>query len=163
MRAESHNCCPFVSPCCRRQTTSPPMSEPQMYTRDPRTWAILIPAWGSNWGSLGFSRNQNNRGSSGAYVTCMYCGLSVKTITRKKPHGARRSWTHLLCVCFCVCGRQKPEDPKIEPHGWRCHYTGRHSRSGISGQGSNYFLLHLVLWVGSSPTLEGLGRAPLVS
>ena len=21
----------------------------------------------------------------------------------------------LFCVCFCVCGRQKPEDPQIEP------------------------------------------------
>ena len=28
--------------------------------------AILIPPWGSNWGSSGFSRNTNNRGSVGA-------------------------------------------------------------------------------------------------
>ena len=27
---------------------------PQMYKGDPRTCAILIPAWGSNWGYLGF-------------------------------------------------------------------------------------------------------------
>ena len=33
-----------------------------IYTRDPRTCAILIPAWGSHWGSLGFFHNQNNHG-----------------------------------------------------------------------------------------------------
>ena len=48
-----------------------------MYTRDLRICTILIPAWGSIWGSLGFSRNQNNRGSSGAYITCMYHDLSM--------------------------------------------------------------------------------------
>ena len=35
----------------------------QIYTRDTRTCAIVIPAWGSNWGSLGFSHYQSNRGS----------------------------------------------------------------------------------------------------
>ena len=34
-------------------------------------------------------------------------------------------------VCFCVCGQQKPEDPQLKPHGWRCHYTGWYTRSGI--------------------------------
>ena len=34
------------------------------YNRDPRTCGIFIPAWGSNWGSSGFSRNQNNCSSS---------------------------------------------------------------------------------------------------
>ena len=62
----------------------------------------------------------------------MHCGLSVKTITRLKPRGARRSWAHLFCICFCVCVRQKPEDPQFEPHGWRRHYTGRYRESGIS-------------------------------
>ena len=32
--------------------------DPQIYRREPRTCAILIPAWGSNWGSLGFCRLQ---------------------------------------------------------------------------------------------------------
>ena len=36
--------------------------------RNPRTCAIIIPAWGSNCGYSGLSRNQNNRDSSGAYV-----------------------------------------------------------------------------------------------
>ena len=37
-------------------------SHMQIYKGDPRTCAIFIPAWGSNWpywGSSGFSRNQN--------------------------------------------------------------------------------------------------------
>ena len=38
---------------------------------------------------FGFSRNQNNRGSSGAYVTCIYCSPSVKISTRK--NAARRA------------------------------------------------------------------------
>ena len=87
---------------------------------------------GLNWRSLGFSHNQNDRGSSGVYIICIYCGLSMKINTRKMPHSMQRSWTHLYCVCFCVCGRQKPEDPQFEPHGWRCHYTGHYRRSGIS-------------------------------
>ena len=92
---------------------------------------ILILAWGSNWGSSGFSRNQDNRGTSGAYVTCIYCGLSVKINTHIECRMAQRSWAHLFCVCFCACDRQKPEDPKFEPHGWRRHNTGRYRRSGI--------------------------------
>ena len=72
----------------------------------------------------------------------MYCcSLSVKTITHKKLHGARRSGTHLLCVCFCVCGWQKPKDPQIEPHGWQPHYLGWY-RSGFSS---------IYLWICTNP------------
>ena len=99
---------------------------------DTRPCTIFIPAWGSIWGSSGFSCNNNNRGSSGVQINCMYCGLSMKTIARYKPRGTQRSWAYLFCVCFCVCGRQKPEDPQIELHGWRRHYTGRYRESGIS-------------------------------
>ena len=45
--------------------------------------AQVILAWGWIWGSSGFSRNQNNRGSSGACVTCMNHDLGVKTNKRK--------------------------------------------------------------------------------
>ena len=98
------------------------------YTKgDPRTCAIFIPTWGSNWG-LRSSRNHNNRGSSGAYVTCIYCSLSVKINMRKTPHGVRRSWTHLfLHVWSAKNGRLQ-----FEPHGWQRHYTGWYKRSGIS-------------------------------
>ena len=33
---------------------------------------------------------------------------------------------HNKCVHIC------PEDPQFEPHGWRCHYTGRYTMSRIS-------------------------------
>ena len=85
-------------------------------------------------GFSGFPRKQNNRGPSGAHVTCIYCDLSAKINTRKTPHGVKRSWTHLCCgfFFFCVCGRQKSKDPQFEPHDWRRHYVGRYWRSGIS-------------------------------
>ena len=97
-----------------------------------------------------FSWNQNNRGSSGAYVTC-YCGLSVKINTRKTPHGARRSWAHLFWVCLhCMCCRQIPKDPQFEPHGWWRHYTGWYRRSGISRVlalvRAGFGLFHLLLY-----------------
>ena len=41
---------------------------PQIFKGDPRTCAIFIPAWGSSWGYLGFSRYQHNCDSSGAYI-----------------------------------------------------------------------------------------------
>ena len=63
---------------------------------------------------------------------CMYCGLSVKINMSETPHGTWRSWTHFVCICFCVCGRQKPEYPQFEPHVWRRHYMGWYTRSGIS-------------------------------
>ena len=53
--------------CCRHKCTRE-IPEP----------APFDPGMGSNWVYVGFSRNQDNRGSSGAYVTYIYCGLSVK-------------------------------------------------------------------------------------
>ena len=41
----------------------------------------------------------------------MYCGLSVKINMHETPHGMQRLWTHFVCVCFYVCGEQKPEYP----------------------------------------------------
>ena len=92
------------------------MLPPQIYKGDPRTCAIFILAWGSNWRSLDFSRNQNNHGSSGACVTCIYCGLRVKINMCKTPHGMRR-----LCFAFvfaCMV-RQKPEDQWRNSYGLR--------------------------------------------
>ena len=97
---------------------------PQIYKGDPRTCAIFIPPWGSNWGSLGFSHNLNNSGLSGAYVTCIFCSMSVKINMRKTPQGTRRARTHLFCVCFCTWWSAKPWRPQFEPHGWRRYYTG---------------------------------------
>ena len=89
---------------------------------------------GLKMGSLGFfPSNHNNRDSSGAYVTCIYCGLRVQKNTRTMPHGTQRLWTLLFCVCFFA----KTWRPPIWAHGWRRHYTGRYRRTGIS---------HLYLW-----------------
>ena len=74
----------------------------QKHKGNPKTCTNLIPECGSNWESSGFSRNQSNRGSLSAYVT--YCGLSMKINMRKTLHSAQRSWMHLFCVCFCLCG-----------------------------------------------------------
>ena len=39
-----------------------------------------------------------------------------------------------ICFVFAfACGQQNPEDPQIEPHGWRRHYTGRYRKYGNSG------------------------------
>ena len=45
----------------------------------------------------------------------MYCDLSVKVNTREMRHGSQRLWTHFVCVCFCMSGRQKPEYPRAMP------------------------------------------------
>ena len=108
-------------------------SIPQTYTGDPRTCDIFIPAWGSNWGSLGFSHNQNNRGLSGVYVTCIYCGLSVKML-----HGAQRLWTHLYCVCFCVHVGKNQKTPNLSPMA-----DDAITRGDIGGLGSPVYICGL--------------------
>ena len=70
---------------------------PQIYKEGPRTCAILIPAWGSNWGYSGISHNQNNHGSSDGHVTCIYYGLSVKIHTR---WNATRRVNGRICFAF---------------------------------------------------------------
>ena len=58
--------------------------------------------------------------------------LSLKMNTSKTPHGARGSWSHLFCVCFCVCGRQTRKtpanlqiyNPQFEPHRCRRRLHG---------------------------------------
>ena len=79
---------------------------------DQRLQNHLYPSTGLNLGFSVFSRNQDNRGSLGAYFP-----WSERDDEQfKMPHGAQRSWTLLFCVYFF--GRQKPEDPEIEAHGW---------------------------------------------
>ena len=82
---------------------------PQIETGDPGTCAILIPAWGSNWGYSGFSREQNNRDSSGAYVL---------RSEREDKHAWNAAWRAkfvgaFCCLCFRVHGRQKTQIPPI--------------------------------------------------
>ena len=106
-----------------------------MYTmKDPLYQHHFDTAWGSNWGSLGFYGNQNNHGSSGVYVTCIYCSLSMKmkiNMYKTRP-GGQRSWAH-SCVCFGVCGQWNPDDSQYELRNWRYQYMGQHTRSWVSG------------------------------
>ena len=102
---------------------------PQIYKEDPRTCAIFIPAlWGSNWGSSGFSRNQNNHDSSGVYVTCIHCGLSVKINMRKTSQGVWRWWTRLFLHVWAA----KTSKPPIWAPWLTMPLHGQYTKSGIS-------------------------------
>ena len=105
------------------------LENPQIYKGDPRTCAIFIPAWVSNWGYSGFSCDQNNRDLSGAYILRSECE-DIINVWNATQHA--KIMAHFVCVCFYVCGRQKPTYPQFEPHGWRRHYMWWYTRSGIS-------------------------------
>ena len=90
----------------------------------------LYPCMGLKWGVFEFPPDQNNRNSSGAFHV-LRSEREGKHI-RETPHGTRRSWTHFVCVCFCLCGRQNPKYLQLELHGWQHHYTGWYRSSGIS-------------------------------
>ena len=57
-------------------------------------------------GVFGFFLNQNNRGSSGAYATRIYCGLGVMINMPKTPQDAQTWWTRLFLRAY---GRQTPK------------------------------------------------------
>ena len=82
---------------------------------EPRTCAIFILAWGSNWGSLGVFRNQNNCGSSNVYVTCFYCILNMKIICLKRRTAQEDCGRICFAFVFCVCGQQNPNTPNLSP------------------------------------------------
>ena len=103
---------------------------PQIETGDSRIGAIFLPAWSSNWAYLGFYHDENNRDLSGVHVTCICCGPSMKINMHETLQGVQRSLlTHFACVCFCLCGGQKPEYLQLELHGWGCHHMGLYRRS----------------------------------
>ena len=89
-----------------------------VHTRS-RNLRHLYPNMGFKLEALGFYRNPNSRGLSCAYVTCMYCDLSMKTNTY---NGMWRK------DCECIYLLVLP----AWAHGWRSHYMGQYRRSGIS-------------------------------
>ena len=100
----------------------------QIYIRNARTCTILILPWGSNWASLSFSCDQNNRGSLDAYVTCM-SAIRAWRQTGVKQHMARKDCE---CICFAFTHlRVVSKNPNTEPHGRQRHYTGQY-RSGTT-------------------------------
>ena len=79
---------------------------PQIYKREiPELPSFLFREWFELGGS-----------SSGAHVTCIYSGLRVKS-----KHALNATQHANIVEAFALhlflCGRQKSEDPKFEPHG----------------------------------------------
>ena len=91
------------------------------YTREAQNLKHFYPTMWLKLEVFGFSRNQNNHGSSGAYVTCIYCSLRVK-MTCVRWNAAWRL-THLFCICSCICGWQKKKNTQFEPMGDKA-FTG---------------------------------------
>ena len=63
---------------------------------------------------------------------CVYCDLINMHET---PHGTWRLWTHFVCVCFCVCGWQKPEHPN-----WSSVADDAITRGSIGALGSPLYI-----------------------
>ena len=88
----------------------------QIYTTDTRTCASLIPVWGSNWGLQAFPiikiimvRQVH------VLLACTAVFAWRQSHIKSRTKKLQRLLTHLLWVCFCMCGWQKSEDPQIEP------------------------------------------------
>ena len=93
---------------------------------------------GLKLGSSDFSRNQNYRGSSGAHVTCIYCGLSVKINTCKCRTAFKDRGNICIAYVFGVCGRQNPKTPHLSPMA-----DDAITRGGIGGLGSPVYIYGL--------------------
>ena len=87
---------------------------PQIHKGDPRTCAIFITAWGSNWGSSGFSRIRNNRGSSGAYVTCIFCS-SIEDKQASNAAGHTKIVDAFVHACFANVVDKNSKTPNLSP------------------------------------------------
>ena len=97
--------------CCNLVSTY--RTKNHRYTREAQNLHHSYPSMGLKFGVFGFSRNQNNHGSSGAYVTCIYCSSLRVKMTCVKWNAAWRLKIHLFCIWSCMCGRQKPRRPTI--------------------------------------------------
>ena len=69
----------------------------QTVTGESRISATFLPrcTWGSNWRYSSFFCDQNNRSSSDTYITCIYCGLSMKINKCEKSCGAQDYHRHM--------------------------------------------------------------------
>ena len=99
----------------------------QMFTRDSRTCTIFILAWGSNWGSSGFSVIK----ITVVHHVRMLPAWTVVWAWRKPCiNTTRRSWTHFECVSAKT---------SLPPYWAPWLTTPIHKISGISGV---YLWLH---------------------
>ena len=76
-------------------------SYPELYKGDPRTCTTLT-QHGAQIGGLWVFPQSNNRSSSDVYVTCIYCGLSVK-IKHEKCSTRRKDCEHIGFAFVFVC------------------------------------------------------------
>ena len=67
----------------------------------------------------------------------MYGSLSVTVNMHEALHSARRSWTHFVCVCVHVCGRQKPNYPN-----WSSTADDAITRGGTGVLGSLFYICY---------------------
>ena len=105
----------YLWPLCKRSISSTDIHRRSQNLRH------FYPSMGLKLEVFRFFRNQNSRGSSGAYVTCIYWSQSVNINTHKRPHDVRRSWKHLHCEGFffffffaCVVCKN-PKTPDLSP------------------------------------------------
>ena len=76
-----------------------------------------------------FSRYQNNRGSSCGYVTASTAVWAWRWNTQNATWCIADRLVLRLFLRACSTQTQKSQ---VQPHGWRCHYTGRYRWSGVS-------------------------------
>ena len=86
-------------------------------------------------GIFGFSRDQNNRDSSGHIITCICCDRSVKINMRETLHCGQRLDAFCLPLFPCVWGGggETRIYIQLELHGCRCHYRRLCRRPVMSG------------------------------
>ena len=98
--------------------------------RRPQNLCHFYPGVGLKLGSLGFSCNQNNCGSSGAYVTCIYCSLIIKINT----HINIAQHTHIVdAFVLRVWSAKTKKNPIWVPRLMKPLLgAGQYARSGIS-------------------------------
>ena len=98
-------------------------------TREIQNLCHFYPGMGFKLGSSGFSPSQNNHGSSGAYVTCIYSSLSMKINMCKTPH------KDCGRICFAFVVGKNPKTPNLSLMA-----DDAITQDGIQGLGSPLYI-----------------------
>ena len=104
------------------------------YTREIPEPASFLFLHGAQIGGLQVFPNQNNQCSSGAYVTCIYCGLSMKIYHAYNTAQRAKIVDTFVCVWGGV-GRN-PKTPDLSPMADDAITRGGGGGGGIRGLGS---------------------------
>ena len=105
---------------------------------DPRTCATFIPAWGSNWGSLGFPVIKITAVHQVFTSPASTAVWAWTWNTHKTPHGAQRSWTRWFCVFVSVVGKN-PKTLNLSPVA-----DNAITRGGIQDLGSPLYICGII-------------------